>query len=82
MHARIQNTLDHAVTDILFTQHCARVGTLTQTPRWPMIILRTPKVRSLLLPKLSLLGIELDDEKMKHLSVEKDLFMHQIVRCK
>jgi len=36
-------TLDNAIEAIRFTQHCSREGTLQKTPKWPMIILRTPK---------------------------------------
>ncbi len=43
VHARMAHILDSSVDAIAFTQHCAREGTLTQTPKWPMIILRTPK---------------------------------------
>ena len=43
VHARMTEVLDTAVEGIRFTQHCAREGTLTKTPKWPMIILRTPK---------------------------------------
>ncbi len=43
IHAQMANTIDKAVAAIRFTQHCAREGTLHNPPRWPMIILRTPK---------------------------------------
>ena len=43
VHARMQHIVDQAVESILFTRHLAREGTLTETPKWPMIILRTPK---------------------------------------
>ncbi len=43
VHARMMQVLDEAVEGIRFTQHCAREGTLRETPRFPMIILRTPK---------------------------------------
>lgn len=43
VHARMSTVLDKAVEEIRFTQHCAREGTLRDNPRWPMIILRTPK---------------------------------------
>jgi len=43
VHQVMMETLDTAVEAIRFTQHCAREGTLQETPRWPMIILRTPK---------------------------------------
>lgn len=43
VHARMQHILDQAIESIRFTQHLAREGTLTETPKWPMIILRTPK---------------------------------------
>ncbi|HEY0964427.1 MAG TPA: phosphoketolase family protein [Candidatus Paceibacterota bacterium] len=43
VHGRMMEVLDEAVEGIRFTQHCAREGTLHETPRWPMIILRTPK---------------------------------------
>ncbi len=43
VHDQMRAALDKAVTDIRFTQHCAREMTLKENPRWPMIILRTPK---------------------------------------
>ncbi|MCA9359396.1 phosphoketolase, partial [Candidatus Kaiserbacteria bacterium] len=43
VHARMAEILDGAIAGIRFTQHCAREGTLKEPPRWPMIILRTPK---------------------------------------
>lgn len=43
VHARMMEVLDDAIEAIRFTQHCAREGTLHETPRFPMIILRTPK---------------------------------------
>lgn len=43
IHARMSSVLDTAIHSIHFTQHCAREGTLSQNPRFPMIILRTPK---------------------------------------
>lgn len=43
VHDQMRAALDKAVNDIRFTQHCAREMTLKNNPRWPMIILRTPK---------------------------------------
>jgi xylulose-5-phosphate/fructose-6-phosphate phosphoketolase len=43
VHASMSSSLDKAVESIRFTQHCAREMTLRENPRWPMIILRTPK---------------------------------------
>ncbi len=43
VHARMSQVLDAAIEAIRFTQHCAREGTLQKNPRFPMIILRTPK---------------------------------------
>lgn len=43
IHDVMIKALDTAVQDIRFTQHCAREGTLRKNPRWPMIVLRTPK---------------------------------------
>lgn len=43
VHDRMMKVMDAAVESIRFTQHCAREGTLRETPKWPMIILRTPK---------------------------------------
>ena len=40
---RMADVVNQAVSAIRFTQHCAREGTLTQPPKWPMIVLRTPK---------------------------------------
>lgn len=43
VHARMMKVMDEAIEAIRFTQHCAREGTLHENPRFPMIILRTPK---------------------------------------
>lgn len=43
VHGRMMKVLDEAVAAIRFTQHIAREGNLHNPPRWPMIILRTPK---------------------------------------
>ncbi len=43
VYERMRAVLDTAVDHIHFTQHCAREGTLNENPRWPMIVLRTPK---------------------------------------
>lgn len=43
VHAKMAEVLDTAIGAIRFTQHCAKEGTLEKNPRWPMIILRTPK---------------------------------------
>ncbi|MFN3188036.1 MAG: phosphoketolase family protein [Candidatus Paceibacteria bacterium] len=43
VHEDMMKALDSALEGIRFTQHCAREGTLSKPPRWPMIILRTPK---------------------------------------
>lgn len=43
VHARMQQVMDDCVDKIRFTQHCAREGSLSENPRFPMIILRSPK---------------------------------------
>ncbi|MFN3693124.1 MAG: phosphoketolase family protein [Candidatus Paceibacteria bacterium] len=43
VHTRMMEVLDTAVSAIQFTQYIAREGNLKEPPRWPMIILRTPK---------------------------------------
>ncbi|MCF7815904.1 MAG: phosphoketolase family protein [Candidatus Pacebacteria bacterium] len=43
VHDRMQKVVDHCIEAIRFTQHCAREKTLFDNPRFPMIILRTPK---------------------------------------
>ncbi|MCA9354615.1 MAG: phosphoketolase family protein, partial [Candidatus Kaiserbacteria bacterium] len=43
VHAKMMEVMDGAIEAIRFTQHCAREGTLHENPRFPMIILRTPK---------------------------------------
>ena len=43
MHKLMAATLDKAITDILKIQNNARNGAETKRPKWPMIILRTPK---------------------------------------
>jgi len=43
VHAHMVDVMDQSIKAIRFTQHCAREGTLHDNPRFPMIILRTPK---------------------------------------
>lgn len=43
IHARMSEVMDEAIKAIRFTQHCAREMSLTENPRFPMIVLRTPK---------------------------------------
>lgn len=43
IHTRMASVVDEAIAAIRFTQHCAKEGTLHKPPRWPVIILRTPK---------------------------------------
>jgi xylulose-5-phosphate/fructose-6-phosphate phosphoketolase len=43
IHGKMMSVMDEVVEAIRFTQHCAREGTLHENPRFPMIILRTPK---------------------------------------
>jgi len=43
MHQLMANMLDQVITEIKSIQTQARLNGVTQRPRWPMIILRTPK---------------------------------------
>ena len=43
MHERMATVLDEAVEEIASIQRAARVEGRTERPRWPMIVLRTPK---------------------------------------
>jgi xylulose-5-phosphate/fructose-6-phosphate phosphoketolase len=43
MHQKMASTLDHAIDEIHAIQKRARESCDTTRPRWPMIILRTPK---------------------------------------
>ena len=43
MHQAMAATLDHALSEIRAIQARARAGGALERPRWPMIILRTPK---------------------------------------
>jgi xylulose-5-phosphate/fructose-6-phosphate phosphoketolase len=43
MHRRMADTLDIVIQEISEVQRQARTGALTRYPRWPMIILRSPK---------------------------------------
>ena len=43
MHQQMAATLDNVIADIKHIQNHARTHNDTQRPRWPMIILRTPK---------------------------------------
>lgn len=43
MHQAMAATLDHCVEQIRTAQHEARKSKIATRPRWPMIILRTPK---------------------------------------
>jgi xylulose-5-phosphate/fructose-6-phosphate phosphoketolase len=44
IHEDLHAALDWAVTEIQAIQHAARSGKPISKPRWPMIVLRTPKV--------------------------------------
>ncbi len=66
IHGRMMTVLDDAIESIRFTQHCAREMTLHENPRFPMIILRTPKGWG---------GVkELDGKKL-----EGNNFSHQVI---
>ena len=43
MHALMASTLDRAIDDILRIQKAARTNATSLRPRWPMIVLATPK---------------------------------------
>ncbi|TML99733.1 MAG: phosphoketolase family protein [Actinobacteria bacterium] len=43
VHQGLAAALDATVDEIQAIQHAARAGGATQRPRWPMIVLRTPK---------------------------------------
>jgi len=43
MHAKMAETLDRVIASIAAIQHAARVDGVTTRPRWPMIVLRSPK---------------------------------------
>ena len=43
MHQRMAAVLDQVVEEIASLQRAARSGGLSERPRWPMIVLRTPK---------------------------------------
>ena len=43
MHQAMASTVDRVVGDIMAIQQAAREGDDTTRPRWPMIVLRTPK---------------------------------------
>ena len=43
MHQLMADTLDQVIADIQQIQQDARTNGFTQRPRWPMIVLRTPK---------------------------------------
>ena len=43
MHPLMAETLDQIISEIKKIQTSARAGGITERPRWPMIVLRTPK---------------------------------------
>ncbi len=43
MHQKLAATLDRCMDDIKRIQESARTGGVTERPRWPMVIFRTPK---------------------------------------
>jgi xylulose-5-phosphate/fructose-6-phosphate phosphoketolase len=43
MHEAMATTLDRAIEDIHRIQHDARINSNPQRPRWPLIVLRSPK---------------------------------------
>jgi xylulose-5-phosphate/fructose-6-phosphate phosphoketolase len=65
MHQIMAATLDRAVTAIKKIQHDARTKGITERPRWPMIILRSPKGWT---------GLEFVDDK----AIEGTFRAHQV----
>jgi xylulose-5-phosphate/fructose-6-phosphate phosphoketolase len=43
MHQQMASVLDECIEEIRAIQRAARAGSETERPRWPMIVLRTPK---------------------------------------
>ncbi|WP_255630830.1 phosphoketolase [Novosphingobium sp. FKTRR1] len=43
MHRRMASVMDSAIADIRVLQADARAGTTTERPRWPVVVLRSPK---------------------------------------
>jgi xylulose-5-phosphate/fructose-6-phosphate phosphoketolase len=43
VHQRLAAVIDHTIGDIAHIQRAAREGRSSERPRWPMIVLRTPK---------------------------------------
>ena len=43
MHRKMAAVLDQVLDEIAEIQHAARTGQTTERPRWPMIVLRSPK---------------------------------------
>ena len=43
VHQQMAAAMDDAIADIQNIQHAARAGTRSDRPRWPMIVLHTPK---------------------------------------
>lgn len=66
IHGRMMQVMDGVIESIRFTQHCAREMTLHENPRFPMIILRTPKGWGSI--------SELDGKKL-----EGNNFSHQVI---
>jgi xylulose-5-phosphate/fructose-6-phosphate phosphoketolase len=66
IHKTMTDAVDDAISAIRFTQHCAKEGTLHSPPRWPVIILRTPKGWNSIL--------ELDGKK-----IEDNHYSHQVI---
>jgi xylulose-5-phosphate/fructose-6-phosphate phosphoketolase len=50
---QLQNALEWAVSEIKRIQKAARSGKPIEKPRWPMLVLRTPKVNNQLIPSAS-----------------------------
>ncbi len=66
VHQQMIDALNRAVSAIQFTQHCAHEGTLKNVPKWPVILLKTPK---------GWLSIkELDGKK-----IEDNHYSHQVI---
>lgn len=68
-HAVMAAALQRALASIHFTQHLAREGSLAEHPRWPMVILRSPKGWHSI-PNLH--GKRLEDNHYSHQVIAED----------
>ncbi len=73
----MEETLEQCIASIRFTQHLSREGNRSKPPRWPIIILRTPKGWGSI---KELNGEQLENNCLSHQVIAKEARTNEIER--